>query len=405
MTDNAMTPQLRLSILLLTLCQALSNSTNVILVTTASLVGYTIAPDKAFATLPMAFQLAGTASATVPASAIMQRLGRRAGFMIGASCGIAGGLLGAWAIFEHQFYLFLGATTLVGISNGFSMYYRFAAADMAPATAKAKAISWVVAGGIIAAFAGPEIAKHTHDLIGGAEFAGTYFAIGLLPVITIMILMVVNITEPAADKSAEGGRDLGTLFRQRAFPVALFGSMIGYGSMAFIMTATPLAMQERGFDFGSTAFVIQWHVLGMFGPSLVTGHIIRRVGVLNVMLAGAILEIACVAINLTGTEMWQFWTALFCLGLGWNFLYVGGSSLLTECYRPEERSKVQALNEFSTFGTVAIASFSAGAANFWFGWDIVNISALPLLVLAALLIIALAFHRSRESRQAEAAGE
>ena len=169
--------------------------------------------------------------------------------------------------------------------------------------------------------------------------------------------------------------------------------MVGYGVMSFIMTATPLAMQQRGYDFSNTAFVIQWHVLGMFGPSLFTGHIIRRVGVLPVMLAGAALEIICVAVNISGTEVWQFWTALFCLGLGWNFLYVGSSTLLTECYRPEERARVQALNEFTTFGTVAISSFSAGAVNHLFGWNVINLATLPLLAVVAIAIILLILHR------------
>lgn len=388
-----MNRDLKLNIGLLTLCQALANSANVILVTTSALVGYMLSPDKSLATLPMAFQLASTAASTVPASLIMKAIGRRTGFLIGALCGMSGGLLGAWAIMEHHFILFIAATSLMGIANGFAMYYRFAAADMAPASAKAKAISWVVAGGIIAAIIGPEIAKRTHSLFTDAEFAGTYLTLGCLPVLSILILMVARITEPVENKAAGGGRLFGELFRQPAFPVALFGGMVGYGVMSFIMTATPLAMQERGYDFSNTAFVIQWHVLGMFGPSLFTGHIIRRVGVLPIMMGGAALEIICVAVNIGGTEVWQFWTALFCLGLGWNFLYVGSSTLLTECYRPEERARVQALNEFLTFGTVAISSFSAGAVNHLFGWNVINLATLPLLALITIVIILLMLHR------------
>ena len=393
MTDTPMGRDLKLNIGLLTLCQALANSANVILVTTSALVGYMLSPDKSLATLPMAFQLALTAASTVPASLIMKAIGRRAGFLIGALCGMSGGLLGTWAILEHHFILFIGATSLMGIANGFAMYYRFAAADMAPASAKAKAISWGVAGGIIAAIIGPEIAKRTHDLFTDAEFAGTYLTLACLPVLAILILMIARITEPVENKAAGGGRLFAELFRQPAFPVALFGGMVGYGVMSFIMTATPLAMQQRGYDFSNTAFVIQWHVLGMFGPSLFTGHIIRRVGVLPVMLAGAALEIICVAVNISGTEVWQFWTALFCLGLGWNFLYVGSSTLLTECYRPEERARVQALNEFTTFGTVAISSFSAGAVNHLFGWNVINLATLPLLAVVAIAIILLILHR------------
>lgn len=395
-----MSRQLKFSVGLLTLCQALANCANVILVTTSALVGYMLSPDKSLATLPMAFQLASTAASTVPASMIMKAIGRRTGFIIGALCGMSGGLLGAWAILEQQFVLFILATSLMGIANGFAMYYRFAAADMVPATAKATAISWVVAGGIIAAIIGPEIAKRTHDLFTNAEFAGTYLALGFLPVLAIIVLAVVRITEPVENKAADGGRTFSELFRQPAFPVALFGGMVGYGVMSFIMTATPLAMQQRGYDFSNTAFVIQWHVLGMFGPSLFTGHIIRRVGVLPVMLAGAVLEITCVAVNISGTEVWQFWTALFCLGLGWNFLYVGSSTLLTECYRPEERSRVQALNEFSTFGTVAISSFSAGAVHHLFGWNVINMATLPLLSLVTLAIILLMLHRRRTAQTA-----
>lgn len=398
-----MSPSVRLNVLLLALCQALTLSGNVILVSTSALVGYAIAPDKTLATLPMACQLAAMAVSTVPASMLMKALGRRAGFMIGASCGIAGGLLGAWAILEGRFFIFVAGTMLVGVANAHAMYYRFAAADMVPAPAKAKAISWVVAGGIVAAILGPEIARHTHDMFADHDFAGTYFALACLPVLVILLLCVVRITEPVgtgqnAVQDADG-RGLGEIFRQPAFPVALLGGMVGYGIMSFVMTATPLAMQEKGFDFGNTAFVIQWHVLAMFAPSLVTGSIIRRVGVLKVMLAGVVLEIACVAINLAGTDFWHFWTALFCLGLGWNFLYVGGSTLLTECYRQEERSKVQAVNEFCTAVTLAIASFSAGASMVLFGWDSVNIIPIPLLGGVGLAVILLMLHRRTLERQ------
>ncbi len=404
-----MDPDLRVSVLLLALCQALTLSGNVILVSTSALVGYAIAPDKTLATLPMACQLAAMAVSTVPASMIMKRLGRRVGFMIGASTGIAGGLLGAWSILEGQFFTFVAATMLVGVANAHAMYYRFAAADMVPAPLKAKAISWVVAGGIVAAILGPEIARATHDLFAGHEFAGTYFALACLPVFSIMLLGIVRIAEPVETDetraaAAAGGRPFGEIFRQPAFPVALLGGMIGYGVMTFVMTATPLAMQERGFDFGNTAFVIQWHVLAMFAPSLVTGQIIRRVGVLSVMLAGVALEIACALINLAGTEFWHFWTALFCLGLGWNFLYVGSSSLLTECYRQEERATVQAVNEFSTAGTLAIASFSAGASMVLFGWHNVNFVPLPLLAAVGLAVLLLMVHRRRLARDGAAPG-
>lgn len=371
------------NVLLLALCQGLAMTGNAVVMTVSALAGYMLAEDKSLATLPLALQFTATMAATIPASLLMKRIGRRAGFSLGVLVAAAGGAVSSFAIFTANFPLFCLGAAIYGGFNGFALFYRFAAADTASDAFRGKAISLVVTGGVLAAFAGPELAIWSRGWFEPTVFAGCYAAIVGLALAALLLLQLIEIPRPAPEERRQGGRPLGTIMRQPEFVVAALGGMIGYGAMSLVMTATPLAMQAHALDFGDTAFVIQWHILGMFAPGFVTGHLIHRFGVLNVMLAGVAFAVGCVAVNLTGVGILQFWLALVLLGVGWNFLFVGSTTLLTECYTPAEKAKTQAINDFLVFGAVALCSFSSGALQYGFGWQAVNLGVVaPLLVTA-----------------------
>lgn len=375
------------NVLLLSLCQALLNTANSLLVATSALVGYALSPDKALATLPLALQFLATMLTSIPASLLMKYIGRQFGFMLGGLAGLAGAALAAYAIVAGSFALFLLATVLFGVFNGFGGYYRFAAADVATADYRSTAISYVMAGGVIAAFVGPNLAHWSRAWLPAAEFGGSYLSLIGVYALSLVALLFMRIPRPGAHERHAHGRPLAAILRQPVFIVAALAGMLGYGVMALVMTATPLAMHAHAYPFGDTAFVIQWHVFGMFAPSFFTGHLIRRFGVVNVMLTGAVLSAACVAVNLAGGEFAHFWSALFLLGVGWNFLFVGATTLLTETYAPEEKAKTQAANDFLVLATVTLASLSAGALQHRLGWQAVNIAVVPLIgvILGALL--------------------
>jgi MFS family permease len=354
---------------------------NAVVMTVSALAGYMLAEDKSLATLPLALQFTATMAATIPASLLMKQIGRRAGFSLGVLVAAAGGAVSSFAIFTANFPLFCLGAAIYGGFNGFALFYRFAAADMASDAFRGKAISLVVTGGVLAAFAGPELAIWSRGWFEPTVFAGCYAAIVGLALAALLLLQLIKIPRPAPEERRQGGRPLGTIMRQPEFVVAALGGMIGYGTMSLVMTATPLAMQAHALEIGDIGFVIQWHILGMYAPGFVTGHLIHRFGVLNVMLAGVVFAVGCVAVNLTGVGILQFWMALVLLGVGWNFLFVGSTTLLTECYTPAEKAKTQAINDFLVFGAVALCSFSSGALQHGFGWQAVNLGVVaPLLV-------------------------
>jgi MFS family permease len=328
-------------------------------------------------------QMLASMLTTIPASLLMQHIGRRAGFLLGSSIGIVGAGLAVYAIVTDSFALFTLAAFVSGTFTGFGNYYRFAAADVATDDYRGTAISYVMAGGVIAAFIGPNLAHWTSNWLV-APFAGSYLALAGILILSFATQLFLNIPRPA--RAPHGGRSLGAIARQPVFIVAALGGMFGYGIMALVMTATPLAMHEHHYAFGDTAFVIEWHVLGMFAPSFFTGHLIRRFGVLQVMLAGGLLSAVCVGINLTGTGLADFWLALVLLGVGWNFLFIGATSLLTEAYAPEEQAKTQALNDFLVFSTVTVAALSAGSLQHHLGWRAVNYGVMPLIAVTVLAV-------------------
>jgi MFS family permease len=373
----------RLNVVILALCQALYLSASSIQVALSGLVGAMLAPDRLLATLPFSLITVMTASTTIPASFLMARFGRRAGFILGALLGGSGGAISTIAIFRQDFVAFCVGNALMGCFQAVAQYYRFAAADAAQPTFKSRAVSWVMAGGVAAALLGPGIAGFSKDLFAPVTFAGSYLAIVVLAAVSILLLSLLSIPVPAAAAGQGGGRPLAVIARQPAFVAAVANSVLGYASMVFVMAATPLAAVACGHSSGDAIGIIRMHLIGMFAPSFVTGSLIARFGVTRILLAGAGMLLASAATALSGLALVNFWAALALLGVGWNFLYVGGTTLLTSAYRPEERAKTQAANEFLTFGAVACASFASGGVMARFGWEAVNYAVLPLLSIAA----------------------
>ncbi len=363
-------------------------SSTSLMITVSALVGFALAEDKSLATLPLSLQFLGLMLTSIPASMIMGRWGRRAGFILGSLIGLCGAVIAVWSILNHHFWGFALGAFMVGIFNGFGSYYRFAAVDVSDDASKPRAIAYVMAGGVIAAFVGPNLANFGRAIFAGEPYAGGFFyVIGLYALVfIIMIFIKMPGIAKASSTSGRNVRPLLQIARQPTFIVAIICGMLGYAVMSYLMTATPLAMKHHAHVFDDTAFVIQWHILAMFAPSFFTGTIIQRFGVLNVLLLGALLALACVVINLLGHSIWHFWTALVALGISWNFLFIGATDLLTETYRPEEKAKAQALNDFSVFTLVTIASLSAGYFQHNFGWKAVNFGALPLILIILLSI-------------------
>lgn len=373
----------RRNVIVLATCQGLLMIGTSTMLAEAALVGHMLVDDKAFATVPLALQQIGVMAAMFPASFLMARLGRRLGFTLGALFGIVGTAIALVGVLSSSFGVFCLGTMLNGCYIGFGQFYRFAAVDGSRQEFKSKAISYVLAGGVIAAIVGPELAKATKDLWPAHVFAGSFAALIGVAIVALLLLQFIDIPRPSEAERRERRRPFREIAAQPAFLVAVLAGVVGYGGMAFVMTATPLAMVGHAHHFDHAASVIQWHVFAMFAPSFFTGDVIKRVGALKVMQTGAALMIVCVAINLLGTHLHNFWVALFMLGIGWNFLYVGATTLLTETYRPAERALVQASNDFLIFGSVALASISSGIVLDKLNWQAVNIGVLPF-VLATL---------------------
>jgi MFS family permease len=376
------------NVALLAAAQALVLSASVLAMTLGALVGGELAPDKSLATLPIAAIVIGTALTTIPAALFMRRVGRRAGFLTGASFGAASGLLSAYAIYYGAFVPFVVAHVLLGVYQGFTNYYRFAAGEAAAPDFKARAISWVVAGGVVAAVLGPQLAYWPRDW-WPPQFVGSYLAQAALGVVALLLLAWLRMPAPGAAAARAAGRSGIELVRQPAFLVAMGGAAVAYAVMLLVMTATPVAMVGHGHGVGEAVQVIQWHVLGMFAPSFFTGALIARFGAPRVMAVGLAFLTGHVAIALAGTEFLHFLSGLVLLGVGWNFAFVGGTTLLTSAYREGEQARAQAINDFVVFGTVAAASLSSGWLYHQFGWQTLNLVALPFLAVALAATLAL----------------
>jgi MFS family permease len=379
--DNA-----KKNVAVLAACQALLFTNNSTVIALNGLAGYALASDKALATLPVTGYVVGGALSTFPMSLLMNRIGRRAGFVFGALTGMIGAAICSLALVRADFWLFCLGTMVFGVYNAAGQYYRFAAADSASAEFKPKAISLVLAGGVVGGIVGPEVSKHTIDLLS-TRYLGAYLSlIGFLALV-VGVLQLLRIPSPSGDMHSAPSRPLREIMAQPVFIVAVTGAAIGFGVMNLLMTATPLAMRLCGHPYSATATVIGSHVVGMFAPSFFTGSLIRRFGVLQVMAAGALLMYVVVAIALSGISVPHFWVALVLLGIGWNFLYIGGTTLLTDACSPAERAKTQGANDSIIFLTTMLTSFGSGVLIDAKGWEVLNWLALPFVTVAAAAVL------------------
>ncbi len=376
----------RRNAVILAIAQALYGAVTTALVVTAGLAGSILAPNPSLATLPMSMMIIGTALTTFPISLIMKRVGRRVGFVACALAGMLGGLLGAYGIFQKSFMLFLIGALLIGVYQASASYYRFAAADLASPAFRPKAISWVMTGGIAAALFGTLMVMYTVDLLAPVTFAGTWLAMAALSLVGAAILTLVDIPHKE-ERETPTGRPLSVIASQPRYVVAALSGMLSYGIMVLVMTATPVAMLGCGFTVRDSSWVIQWHALAMFVPSFFTGNLITRFGAEKISAFGMLLLIGAAVSGLMGIHFENFAVGLILLGLGWNFGFLGGTTLLTSTYEPAERNKAQGLNDLLVFGTTAIASLSAGKLLDSFGWDSVNYAVFPMVAVALAMIL------------------
>lgn len=384
------------NVLLLALAHAIMMSVNSLMVTSAALIGSALAANKALATLPLALQFVAVMSTTIPASILMGRLGRKAGFLIATAVGLCGAVCGILGVYQGSFILFCIGSIGTGIYTGFGNYFRFAATEVSPAEKKNTAISYVLAGGVLAAVVGPNLANLSRDVFA-ITYLGTIVSIFVLYSLNGINFICMKLPRPVPPELRQTTRPMFTIAAQPAFIVAVMSAAIGYSVMVLLMTATPLAMTHEQHAFGDVAFVIQWHVLGMFVPSFFTGHLINRFGAQRIIMSGVGLLLLCIGFNFSGVSIWHFWSALLLLGIGWNFMFIGGTSLLTETYAAAESPKAQAFNDFVVFSAAALSSFSAGALLHWLGWQLVNYAVLPLIALALIGHSWLWLHRRRSA--------
>lgn len=388
MTDIASAPRDgRRNALVLALAQALFTCLISIDLTLTALTGYQLAPDRALATLPFALITVAGAAVTLFASLLMQRIGRRAGFTLGALIGAAGGGISVLAVLNGDFWLFCLGTAGVGVFQAFAQYYGLAAADSVGAEAKSRAISTVLAGSVIAAILGPMLAAWSKDLIPMALFAGAYLMVGLLGLASaILILAFYRDTAPAASGTEhhEPARPMRVVARQPIFVAGVANTIVGSVVMMLVMTAAPLAAVGCGFTIDDGADIIQWHLVGMFVPSLLSGRLIERFGVARIVTLGMALNIGCAVVAVSSTDLVAFYAALFALGVGWNFMFVGGTTLIARSYRPAERGRTQGTAELLRSGCTAVATLAAGPLLETQGWATLNLAILPALLLAAV---------------------
>jgi len=390
------------TIYLLTACQAYLFICSSLLITVSALIGFELADNKALATLPLALQFIAVMSCSIPASLAMGRWGRRAGFVFASFVGITGACLALLAIYQHSLWIFCAATFCFGCFNSFGNYYRFTAPEIVPAEKKNVAISWVMAGGVVAAFIGPNLARWSQNLLDVSIYAGAFVIVIGVYLMSLLTVTFMDLPKPVKkDKDTSSGRPTRDIVKQPIFIVACLCATLGYAIMNLVMTATPLAMHKHDLSFGDTAFVIQWHVVAMFAPSFFTGNLINRFGISRILFTGALMCLICIVLNLIGQSVWHFWIALICLGIGWNFLFVGGTTLLTECYTDLEKNRTQAANDFIVFSTVSVSALSSGALHHHLGWAFINLCVVPLIFICGAAALWLAKYNAEKLQQPE----
>ncbi len=389
-------PLLNKNLVLLIVCQGLFLTNNVTFIAINGLVGFSISPVAWMATLPVMGYVVGGAFSTSIVAKTQNYFGRKISFQLGLLVAVFSALLCAYATSTKNFWLLVCGTFIAGYYSANGQLYRFAAAELTVASQRDKAVSWVLAGGILGAVVGPNLASWTKNLFETA-FLGAYLTLSLAAIIGIVVMQCIHFpAEFKTDHALGAGRSLKTILKQPVFMVAVIGASLGYGVMNLLMAGTPLAMQICGLPFSDTALVLEWHVIGMFAPGFFTGSLIQRFGALKIMGVGVALNCICIAIALTGTGLQQFVIALFLLGVGWNFLFTGSTSLAMTAYKPEERDKAQAAINFFVFGTMAFSSFGSGALITTQGWSILNLgSIIPVLITGGALIWLSAHHQKK----------
>ncbi|MEZ9322544.1 MFS transporter [Vibrio sp. 10N.286.51.E5] len=383
---------------LLSLCQALLMTGNILLISVIGLIGKQIAPSVSMITFPVALQFLGLMAATIPASLISGKLGRKRGFSIGNVVGITGASLATYALSQQNFYLFCFATFLLGIGIGFGTLYRFAAIEVCDENARHRAISISMAGGVLAAVLGPNLAIMSQQWSQDGLYIGAFASLIGLNILALLILQTIQFPKVSFNSQAPKSDPLSVIVKAPNFIGAVFAAMVAYAVMNILMTATPLAMIGCGFDFTKAAGVIEWHVLGMFVPAFFTGSLIEKFGSRMMILAGGVLFVVCIAINIHGESIWHFRAALVVLGVGWNFMFIAATGLFSQSYQSQNKAKAQAFNEFIVFGCVTITAMLSGWLESTAGWQNLNIYVLPF-VLAVILLFAFSARKSRIQKQ------
>lgn len=400
MIDQAAEREARRTALILATSQAIVGSAAPISISIGALAGhYLLDADKSLATAPVTGFNLGVALGALPAAALIRMIGQRNGFMTGTGMTALGGLIATMALFSGSFWLFAAGLMVVGLGGAFVQQFRFAAADNAPSEFKARAISFVLAGGVITAILGPQIVIFTRELLAPVMFAGSFASIMVLAAVGAVILSFLRPHAAASGGPAVSDvppRPLGVIIRQPRFVIGLLCGVGAYALMSLVMTGAPLAMVGCGFTPDEATLGISWHVMAMFAPSFFTGRIIQRFGVENVVAFGLVLLIGCAVVALSGIALWQFWTALILLGLGWNFAFIGATAIVANTYRPSEKGRVLGLHDFVLFGSVAFASLMSGQVYNAWGWDMLNWIVFPV---AAVCLVGLVLLRMQRSSQ------
>lgn len=383
----------------LAIAQALAGANAAVVYATGAVVGNVLAPSPTLVTLPISIFVVGMALCTLPAGALARRHGRRTAFLAGTGAGVLAGLVACAAILLGSFWLYSVATFLGGAYAAVILSFRFAAADCVPAERRPRAMSLVMAGGVFAGVLGPQLVTHTMDLWRPFDFAATYLAQAAAAALSAVVLFGIDIPK-GADGAASGGRPLTEIVRQPRFVTAVISGVVSYLLMNFLMTSAPLAMRMCGLSQEVSNLGLQWHIIAMYAPSFFTGRLITRFGAARIVLVGKILIGLSAIVGLTGVEVGHFWTTLILLGVGWNFGFVGASALILETHRPEEKTRVQAFNDFLVFGIVAIGSFSSGGLLTGYGWNTVLVASFgPLVVTLAVLLLAPSALQPRQADQ------
>ncbi|WP_312191708.1 MFS transporter [Sphingobacterium sp.] len=384
------------NVIILSIAQALFLTSIILMMTLSGMVGLKLSTNKSLATLPVAMIAVGTALMLIPASMIIKKVGQRNGFLIGTTISLMAGLLSFFGIIQNSFTIFFIGNMLLGCYQGFAQYFRFAAADSVPDEYKGKAISLVLAGGVLAAFAGPNLARYTIDL-GPIPYAYSYLSIALLSILSFVVIYFLKLkTKEVNNEQHFQPRSLKVIIGKKATLSALIASSIGYAVMMMIMTATPLAMRQCGHTAEDATTVIQWHVLGMYVPSFFTGTLIRKFGTYKIIISGIFICLLHIILAMTGIDFFNFISGLILLGIGWNFMFIGGSTLLTGVYNYSEKEKVQAFHDFLIFLSVSLCSFAVGGLLKVWGWQGVNLAAIPLLFFSLLWFILLVKKRYKK---------